>query len=678
MKYTLKRSQISPEVFSEDSDLNAEQRAVVQAPPGALLVLAGAGSGKTRTLSYRVARLASKGCPPERIMLVTFTNRAAKEMVSRIETLVGPAMRKCAAGTFHHVGHRLLRRFAPAVGLDKDFGILDPQDAQDLLRMAISEEGLAALTRQRFPQPKVVFSMLGLCTGLCAPLDKVLEQHFPKFVSQGEALARVQERYQTLKQRRNLCDFSDLLHYWHRFLHDPELAPLGQEIRESFDHILVDEYQDINPMQGQIVDAMARDHRSLTCVGDDAQSIYAFRGADLSQIMDFQQRHPDAKILALTTNYRSTPPILALTNRSIAHNSRQHRKNLVAARSGEVKPAVVPLRDPYVQAEFVAQRVLELHQDRAMPLGKMAVLYRNHAHSLELQVELTRRQIPHTVRSGMRFFEQAHIKDVVSFLRARENRRDALAWSRMLRLWPGVGQRSANEVVQALLEQGERPDDRQVLALLEQYSRNKNGRGAQALSSFCDFWAQLCAPQREAPAQAIEHIVKRHYGDHIDRNWDNAAMRREDLEHLAGYAKKFEDAQSFLADLSLVSGVSAEQVVHAAPPDDMLVLSTIHQSKGLEWDAVFVLHLVEGRFPMAQCLKDPAQLQEERRLFYVATTRAKDELHLCYPIWSDDRKSERPRMSRVSRFVGELDRSPPVFERWEIEEQAPAQEEHWD
>lgn len=730
MKYTLKTSSPKVRGLHFDDDLNPEQRAVVLAPAQTLLVLAGAGSGKTRTLTARVAHLSSLSCDPEQIMLVTFTNRAANDMLARVESMLGPTMRRCAAGTFHHVGNRIIRRYATALGFEADFTILDPEDARDLLQTVIAQEGLGTLTRTRFPKPKVVAAIISQSVGTCRPIAEVITANFSKFSDQASTLIGVARRYQEQKQRRNLCDFDDLLAHWHRLLHDPSLQSYAEELQAQYQHVLVDEYQDINRLQGQIVDAMTQKHQSLTCVGDDAQSIYSFRGADVEQILEFQRRHPQATIYKLVTNYRSTPPIVELANRSIAHNRKQHRKELVAARDGSNKPAVIPLRDVYQQAEFVAQRVLELHLDNNLPLSKMAVLYRNHAHSLELQVELSRRQIPYSIRSGVRFFEQAHIKDVVAFLRARENRRDSLAWARMLRLWPGIGLRLADRFAQSLVDdpnpqpspnpepepepepgpkshgqpqliaaapnlplhrhrvdedpssptttanssgdEGEEDSpEAQAQAIrqrLSDFIRHQRGRSAQAFADFERFWSALQSSSQKDPGRAITYVLNSCYADHIARTWDNAATRREDIEHLAEYAERFENARSFLSELSLVQGVSAEQVLGADDPDDMLVLSTIHQSKGLEWSAVFVLGLVDGRFPMAQCIADPDKLAEERRLFYVAATRAKDELYLCYPVWGDDRKSERPKLQRVSRFVGELDQKPAVFERWDIEE----------
>jgi DNA helicase-2/ATP-dependent DNA helicase PcrA len=668
LKYVLKTSTPRGSGLDLATDLNPQQRAVAEAPPGVLLVLAGAGTGKTRTLTYRVARLVKAGCDPSRIMLVTFTNRAAKEMVERVEGLLGIDMRMAAAGTFHHVGHRILRKHGGALGLSGDFGIIDPEDARDILSGVIAEEGMQALTAKRFPPVKVVARVLSMRHGTLRPTSDVVEDRFPQFMDHTEALERVSARYAQRKRALNVVDFDDLLSLWLQLLRDPTTEAVRDELQSAWDHMLVDEYQDINAMQGALIDAMSARHQSLTCVGDDAQSIYSFRGADFSQIHRFSARHAGAKVMRLTINYRSTPQVLALANRSIAQNREQHPKELSAVRGDGSSPAVLPLRDVYQQAEFVAQRTLEHVHDDGLALRQIAVLYRNHSHSLELQVELTRRQIPFAIRSGVRFFEQAHIKDVVAFLRARENPRDALAWVRLLRLWPGIGLATAERAARALGgHEGEAVGREDVPRVLAQLANDAKGRARPAFERIVRLWRLLTNPEQESPGKAIRAIVERHYSEYATRTFENADVRAEDLEHLAGYADRYRDATEFLSELALLAGITAENVVQGAEPDDKLVLSTIHQAKGLEWPVVFVLGLSEGKFPAPRALKSNHELEEERRLFYVASTRAKDELYLCYPTVEEGRDGPR-RLLRPSRFLAELDRPPRVFERWEIEE----------
>jgi DNA helicase-2/ATP-dependent DNA helicase PcrA len=670
LKYVLKTAAPSRVPFDLDRELNPQQREVATAPPGELLVIAGAGSGKTRTLIYRVALLVARGTPPERILLCTFTNRAAREMVGRVQELCGLDMRRTSAGTFHHVGNRLLRRHAETLGLSGDFSILDPEDARTMLGSIIGELGLARLTAQRFPTPKLLHGLVSFAIGTRRPLADVVAERAPKLVPQLPGMEDVALRFAERKRAMNVCDFDDLLLHWADLLTAPEHAAVGDALREAFDHVLVDEYQDVSALQGLLCDEMARRSGSLTAVGDDAQSIYSFRGADIDQIVDFRRRHPEAKLLRLTINYRSTPQILALANRSIEHNVRQHAKELVAVKREGPWPAVIPLRDVYQQAELVAQRVLELHHDQGLPLSKIAVLYRNHSHSLELQVELSRRGIPFAVRSGVRFFEQAHIKDVVAYLRVRENPRDALSWVRLLRQWPGVGAQTADKIAaRAAGLSGDAPPG-PPLRVLAAAIEEMRGRGQAALRRVAELWGRLEDLPPGPAGDTIRRVVTEHYGEYAERTFSNAATRREDLEHLATFADHYPSTQAFLDEVALAQGISAEQVGPSAPPEDMLVLTTVHQAKGLEWSACFVLSLAQGRFPSTQALRSEAEIEEERRLFYVAVTRAADELYLLYPTVEEGRDGPS-RLMRPSAFLSELDRSPPVFERWDIEEAAP-------
>ncbi len=677
VKYQLKTSSPRPK-YDLQRELNPQQRAVVEADPGEILVIAGAGTGKTRTLTYRVAKLVGGGCKPEEIMLVTFTNRAAREMVTRVETLLEADMRRSAAGTFHHVGHRILRRHGEALGLGTDFGIVDPEDARDLMTSVINELGMPVLTSKRFPNAKVLTKIASQASGMLASIPATIERRYVRFLDLSERIDEVVKSFRERKRRLNLVDFDDLLMLWLELLRDPRHAAIGEQLRTQWKHLLVDEYQDINSLQGELIDEMAKRHRSLTCVGDDAQSIYSFRGADFSQIHDFGIRHRDAKILQLTINYRSTPEVLALSNRCIARNREQHPKKLTAVRKPGMVPALIPLRDVIQQAELVAQRVLELHHEQNLPLRKIAVLYRNHAHSLELQIELTRRNIPFAVRSGLRFFEQAHIKDVVAYLRARENPRDALAWLRLLRLWPGIGNRTAERVAGVLSgevdEQGdprERPSGPPgpLAEVLRAEAGRAKGRAKPALEQLAGLFTRLTEVEGRNPGKAIRLIVAEHYREYAERSFANAEARTEDLDNLANYAERWPDAAEFLSELALVQGIAAENVVVGDEPDDKLVLSTIHQAKGLEWPIVFVLWLVEGRFPNAQSLRANSELEEERRLFYVAATRAADELYLLYPTIEDGRSGPST-ILRPSRFLTELEHNPPVLERWDIEEVA--------
>ena len=666
MKYFIRSERPAGRALDLDKELNAEQRAVVLAGGGPMLVIAGAGSGKTRALTYRVARLLADGVAPDRLLLCTFTNRAAREMLRRVEELCGVDTRGLHSGTFHHVGNLLVRRYHDRLGLPSGYGILDREDARDLLGHCIGAEGNELLSRQRLPQPRVLASLLSRAINSDVGLADAVARYSPRFADVGSTIVRIADRLAQRKAAMGMVDFDDLLVLWKTLFVEHE--DVARELRDRFEHVLCDEYQDTSHLQGELCDLCAAGHRNLMVVGDDAQSIYSFRGADFRNILEFPKRYPDATVYRLETNYRSSPEVLELANRSITHNRAQHPKVLRAVRPAAERPALIPLADVYQQAEFVAQRLLELHQAEAVPLREIAVLYRNHAHALELQVELTRRKIPYVVRSGLRFFEQAHVKDVVSYLRVSVNPQDELAWMRILRLYHGVGEKTARRIVEQCLRAGVHAADA-VASLLE--AGQLPGPARESTRSLQGLLARLREPPHE-PATQIARVVEGHYGDYAAGAFPNPEQRVEDLTQLAEYAARFPDAPSFLAELSLVAGVAAEAVVPGEPPEEHLTLSTIHQAKGLEWTSVFLLWLAEGRFPSAQALRSPEEEEEERRLFYVAVTRSRRYLYLCHPRWADDNRGLRT-ILRPSRFLTEIDSAEPPYERWEIAAAEPTQ-----
>src|SRR5215210_8163932 len=438
-RYVIKRpagSAVPDRLARYREELNEEQFAVATAPAGAALVIAGAGSGKTRAITYRVAYLIEHGVAPSRVMLATFTNRAAREMLRRVEQLTGGDVRRVWGGTFHRIANLTLRRHASSLGYSENYTILDSEDARDLLSVCVDEAGIDTRAR-RFPKPEVLQDIISFANNTDTPIADVVPRRHPYFEPLTQQITRVDRLYAERKRERNVMDYDDLLLNWKRLLEERE--EVARIYTEQFEHILVDEYQDTNKLQAEIVDLLAVKNRNVMVVGDDAQSIFAFRGASVEGIYEFPKRYPEARVFRLETNYRSTPEILAVANVSIASNRRQFTKTLRAARPSQgLAPALVPCRDADQQAAFVASRLLEL-RDEGIPLNELAVLYRSHYHSLELQLELTRRGIPYRVRSGMRFFEQAHIKDVVAYLRLVANPRDELAWKRVLRLIPNVG-----------------------------------------------------------------------------------------------------------------------------------------------------------------------------------------------------------------------------------------------
>jgi DNA helicase-2/ATP-dependent DNA helicase PcrA len=672
-RYVIKRpegAQIPDKLARYREELNEEQFAAVTAPPGPVLVIAGAGSGKTRAITYRVAYLVEQGVAPARVMLATFTNRAAREMLRRVEQLTGTGTdvaRRVWGGTFHRIANLVLRRHASALGYESNYTILDAEDAKDFLSVCVDEAGVDTKAR-RFPKPEVLQDIISFANNTDQPIPEVIARRYPHFEPLTQQIARVDQIFMERKRERNVMDYDDMLLNWKRLLIEKdEIARLYQE---QFQHILVDEYQDTNKLQAEIVDLLAVKHRNVMVVGDDAQSIFAWRGAEWKNIYEFPQRYADARLYRLETNYRSTPEILAVANVSIASNRQQFPKTLRAARTSlGLPPALVPCRDADQQAAFTASRILEL-RDEGTPLDEIAVLYRSHYHSLELQLELTRRGIPYRIRSGVRFFEQAHIKDVVSYLRLVANPRDELAWKRVLRLLPNVGTATANRV----WEQIAYAPDPLALVLRGGADTAAQRRG----TGWTDFRALLETLVRDevrnSPARQIELVLARGYQSHLEATYENAEARLEDLRQLALYSARYNSTEEFLSELSLLSterygapqSLTGEDVVMGGDEDELLTLTSVHQAKGLEWKAVFIIWAADGKFPSPRSLRDAEGEEEERRLWYVALTRARDQLYITYPLMVTD-YSRQTVVQRPSRFVTEV--PPELYEIWNVEEE---------
>ncbi len=664
-RYQLKRAEPAERALNYQGLLNDQQIAVVEAGAGPILVIAGAGSGKTRTLTWRVARLLADGVAPESILLLTFTNKAAREMLRRVEEVCRVDTRRIQGGTFHHVAHQVLREHGGELGYQRGYSILDREDSRDVMTAAIADCGLAVGAR-RFPKADVLIDLVSMAVNTQAPLADVVATRRPQFAPLEEQVLRVARRYAERKHEMNAMDFDDLLLNWKILLAERE--PVRRALSERWQHVLVDEYQDTNRLQGDVVDLVAAGHRNLCVVGDDAQSIYAFRGAHFENILEFEKRYPDARRFDLTVNYRSTPQILDLANASIAANVRQFEKELTSVRPGGSLPAVVPCRDVLQQASFLAQRVLEL-RDEGIPLPEIAVLYRAHHHGMEIQFELARRGIPFVVRSGVRFFEAAHVKDVLAHLRFVRNPGDELALKRCLRITPGVGTATAEGVWNAFVGRRRRgagtvdellsPD---VASHVHANAPAGHPRLAEALRTIAR------RPTCDLPGDAIEKVLEEGYEEYLRAEFLNADTRIEDVRQLAEYARGYEDTEAFLAEIALLTELTSETVSEGGEPDEKMVLSSVHQAKGLEWRAVFVVWLADGRFPSAQALKDRDGEEEERRLFYVACTRAKDELYLSYPLVAAPRDRERVVM-KASRFLEELPPAEPeLFERWQLDD----------
>jgi DNA helicase-2/ATP-dependent DNA helicase PcrA len=640
-------------------ELNLEQLAVVMHSGGPMLVLAGAGSGKTRTVVYRVARLLEDGADPNSILLLTFTNRASREMLSRVGLLLGRDAGRVTGGTFHSVGNRLLRRFGDRLGYPSNYGILDREDSRDLMGNALTDV-VPSTPGKRLPGAAVLVEVYSFVINTGRSLEETVAGRFPQFSGDLEVMQAVFRRYLERKRAASVMDYDDLLLNWLLLLrkHDE----VRRQLATRFQHVLVDEYQDTNRLQADIVDLMLGRGRNLMVVGDDAQSIYAFRGAEYANILSFPERYADCTTFRLETNYRSLPPILDLANASIVNNERQFSKHLRPVREGGEQPVVCAAPSPESQAAFVAQRILEV-VDEGVPLPEIAVLYRNHSHSLELEVELTRRNIPYEVRSGLRFFEQRHVKDVLVHLRFVANPRDEVAFTRMARLRPRLGQRLVARIWQTLAGA---TDPLAALRSVDGAALSLPGAAAHSVRQLAELMARL-EKLRSRPGEMVREVVSSGYREYVRSQLDNAPARLDDLEQLALFADGYEGLDAFLDEVTLMNELSGEDVAAEDGARERVTLSTIHQAKGLEWRVVFVVWLAEGRFPTARA----EDMEEERRLFYVACTRAKDELLLCYPMVARDRYRVDV-ILETSRFLSELpDES---YQRWQVQEAEPATE----
>lgn len=645
-----------------EKELNREQLCVVLEERGPLLVIAGAGSGKTRTLTYRVARLVESGVPPGRILLATFTNKAARSMLTRVADLIGREIDGLWGGTFHHCAHLTLRTHAPRLDYTRHFSILDSEDARQLINTCIAEAGIDTKA-DKFPRGDVIGDLISLAVNTESLLPDLIESRYPFFLHRSEEIDAVAKRYRKRKRELNTMDFDDLLYNWRELL--LKFPDVLESYTGRFLQILVDEYQDTNRLQAEIMDLLASGHRNLMVVGDDSQSIYSFRGANYENIMRFPDRYPDCRIFKLETNYRSTPEILHLANLSITNNENQFQKTLRAVRECGIRPVLIPARNVLQQADFVAQRIIELHSG-GIPLGEMAVLYRAHYHSMEVQMELTRRGIPFEIRSGIRFFEQAHIKDVTGYLRILVNPRDELAWKRVLGLYPKVGKVAAEKVWRYLSTFSD-----PHAAVLTVNFRVCAGKGAAAgLGRFQETFRALQDAGSDAPPGLIDIVLRSGYRDILRVRHTDAASREEDLIQLANFSSRFSTLDGFLSELALLSGV-AEESHPEEGYDDRVALSSIHQAKGLEWTAVFMVWCSEGMMPLSRALREPGGEEEERRLFYVAATRAKDHLYLCYPLVDYTRGMGSLPVS-PSRFILELSpysssRKDLPYDQWQID-----------
>lgn len=689
-------------------DLNPQQRRAVEHGDGPLLIIAGAGTGKTKTLAARVANLIDRGVAPERILLLTFTRRAAAEMISRAQRLVSQeSAARVWGGTFHAVANRLLRIYGSALELSPDFTLMDESDAADLMNLVRADLGVERKDR-RFPRKETLVKIYSHTVNAQRPMRDVVEEHFPWCSHDVDGIRDIFDGYVERKKRQALLDYDDLLVFWSALCSAPRV---GTVVADRFEHILVDEYQDTNTLQSEILRGMQKRWRNITVVGDDAQSIYSFRAATVRNILDFGDHFPGAEVVTLEENYRSTPPILKASNAVMEEAPERYTKELWTRRAAGGRPRLVTCIDEREQCECVSRTILE-HFERGMTLRQQAVLFRASHHSAELEIDLARRNIPYHKFGGLRFLEAAHIKDLLAFLRILENPFDELSWFRVLRLWDGVGMRTATRFLEALgvrrtaypksSSEGEPTNGARspLVRLIEQTPavpasareslggfvslvrncRGMNGAeevrpsarnetaalGEAGLSSA----GSRIEGNRAAPAESLRRPrdrtiepalsvqierVREYYEPLCRRAYENASVRLRDLDQLAQIAKAYSSRERFITELTLDPPTSTSELAGAPYlDDDYLTLSTIHSAKGCEWNVVHVIHAADGNIPSDMALKDAAGLDEERRLLYVAMTRAKDHLYIYAPLryyHAGSRMGDAHSYAQPSRFL---------------------------
>ncbi|HEX6949694.1 MAG TPA: ATP-dependent helicase [Nitrospira sp.] len=654
--YVLKRQpeEVSPRKLSIDyaAALNPQQLAAVTAGDGPSLVIAGAGSGKTRTLVYRVAYLIDSGVDPSNILLLTFTRKSAQEMLQRAGELIGVRSERVCGGTFHSVANMLLRRYGRAIGLEPGFTILDRSDAEDLIALVRSQLGLNEKDK-RFPRKGTIAEIFSKSENTLRSLDDIVIEEFSHFADHVEALTQLQAGYRASKRQRQLVDYDDLLVLLRQLL--VQDAHAREAISRLYRYILVDEYQDTNRLQADVIRNLAVSHQNVMVVGDDSQSIYAFRGATFKNIMEFPTLFPGATIYKLEENYRSTQPILNLANCIIEEAAEKYTKHLFTRKLDGPLPTLAEAAGENAQSRFVAQKILELREE-GVPLNEVAVLFRSSFHSFDLEIELSRSGLPFVKRGGVKFIETAHVKDLLAHLRVMANPLDAVSWHRVLMLVEGVGPKKAQDLL-TILVKSEKPYD--VL-------RGVSGRSSQGLKNLAYTLESLSGAEEQRTAEQVAHIYE-YYLPILREQYDDYPKRIRDLDHLHTIAEGYPEVQAFLSDLALEPpDGSAVDVESPDRDDEQMVLSTIHSAKGLEWQCVFVIWVVDGKFPSIYSFVTDEELEEERRLFYVAVTRAKRHLFLTYPINVFD-KSSGMLLSKPTRFLDHV--SPALFQQLALVEE---------
>jgi DNA helicase-2/ATP-dependent DNA helicase PcrA len=639
-QYILKNTTLSPHRSSGldyRNELNDAQYQAATTVEGPLLIIAGAGTGKTRTLVYRVAHLIDIGVAPRSILLLTFTRRAAEEMLRRASLLIDSRCTQVAGGTFHSFANLVLREFGRRSGLSPSFTIMDRSDSEDAIQLLRTEMGLNYKDR-RFPRKQTVAEIFSMAVNKQTTVTDLLEREYPHLYDSLDDLLQLNERYVDYKTTKALLDYDDLLTKLKDLLSHQE--EVRRRLSQIYQFIMVDEYQDTNYLQAQIIRLLAATHNNVAVVGDDAQSIYSFRGANFRNIMDFPEAFPGTCIIKLEENYRSTQPILNLTNKIIQLAKERYDKRLFTRKEEGETPVLVQAESEQMQSRFVCQKILELREE-GVPLWDIAVLFRSSFHSFDLELELARHNIPFIKRGGFQFMETTHIKDLLAHLRILANPQDTISWNRVLLLLEGVGSQMSQKITAWLLE-GSQPVER----LRTFQAKERIAHELKTLAQVLQY-----AAQAERPAEQTQYLMQ-YYAPILKRTHpDDHPKRLRDLEHFQGITDRYRSLERLLADMALEPPNDSVGGVLAVDPDEgPVILSTIHSAKGLEWHSVFIIWALEGRFPSFYNINTDEELEEERRLLYVAATRAKENLFISYPIKIFDR-GLRMVLSRPSQFI---------------------------
>lgn len=651
-KYVLKKRPVIKTDYkvNYEEDLNEAQLEAVKSKDGPILVIAGAGSGKTKTLTYRVARLIEDGIKPENILLLTFTKKAAAEMLSRATIVLDNRCEKVAGGTFHSFANIILRKYSKLLGLKNNFTIMDRADCEDVINHIVGQ--LFPKKEKRFPKKSTLLDIYSKSINKVTPTKQIIADEFPQFAHCEDKIIEVHKAYVAYKRENSVLDYDDLLLYIKLLLENND--GLRKRLSNEYKYIMVDEYQDTNTLQADVIRLLASEHNNIMAVGDDAQSIYSFRGANYRNILDFPRLFENTKIIKLEQNYRSTQNILKLTNEIISKAKEKYTKNLFSNIVSPQVPALICAKDTQMEADFICQRILEL-LDEDISLSDICVLTRNARMSYNLEIELSKRAIPFQKFGGPKFMETAHIKDVVAHLRVILNPDDVISLTRILLLLKGVGASTVNNIMPII--KGDLKPDIKLLP------SNKS----QSLTPLFNTLGQLRDYSTTKKPEEIVSAVINYYRPILKDKYDDFSKREKDLDHFEYLSTQYSNLEDFISDLALEPpDTSVEGMYKKNSDDEALTISTIHSAKGLEWDSVFIIGAVDGRFPSAYSFNSEEEMDEELRLMYVATTRAKNNLYITYPVDMYD-YSMNMVLSKPSRFLDGIPDD--ILERWDITEE---------